>query len=247
MTRYTRCSNTPTQLKSAYMTTSANNDLTQRTIPPLESGDRLTRHEFEHRYSAMPHVKKAELIEGIVYMASPVRHRSHGKPHGRLMTWLGVYEAATLGIDLSDNGTVRLDADNEPQPDGLLRIESGGTSTISSDDYIEDAPELVAEVAASSAANDLYDKKKVYRRNGVQEYIVWQSLENKLDWFSLQNGQYVSLTPDANGVIKSIVFPGLWLDVTALLAGNMTNVLNMLQQGLNSQEHTDFVKHLGSK
>ncbi len=229
------------------MTTSANNELTQRSIPPLESGDRLTRHEFERRYTAMPDVKKAELIEGIVYMASPVRYKSHGKPHGRLMTWLGVYEATTPGVDIGDNSTVRLDTDNEPQPDGLLRIESGGSSTISGDDYIEDAPELVVEIAGSSAANDLYDKKKVYRRNGVQEYIVWQSLENKLDWFSLQNGQYVNLTPDTNGVIKSIVFPGLWLEVTALLAGDMTKVLDVLQQGLNSQEHVDFVQYLATK
>ncbi len=229
------------------MATSANNELTQRSIPPLESGDRLTHHEFERRYSAMPYVKKAELIEGIVYMASPVRYTSHGKPHGRLMTWLGVYEAATPGVGMADNGTVRLDADNEPQPDGLLRIESGGSSAISGDDYIEDAPELVVEIASSSAANDLYDKKKVYRRNGVQEYIVWQSLENKLDWFSLQNGQYVNLTPDTNGIIKSIVFPGLWLDISALLGSDMAKVLDVLQQGLNSQEHVDFLKHLASK
>ena len=195
----------------------------------------------------MPHVKKAELIEGIVYIASPVRYRSHGKPHGCLMTWLGVYEAATPGVGMANNGTVRLDADNELQPDGLLRIESGGNSTISSDDYIEHAPELVAEVAASSAANDLYDKKKVYRRNGVQEYIVWQVLENKLDWFSLQNGQYVSLSPDANGVIRSIIFPGLWLDVTALLASDMAKVLTVLQQGLNSKEHVDFIQQLATK
>lgn len=229
------------------MTTSANNDLTQRSIPPLESGDRLTRYEFERRYSVMPHVKKAELIEGIVYIASPVRYKSHGKPHGCLMTWLGVYEAATPDVGMANNGTVRLDADNELQPDGLLRVESSGTSTISGDDYIEDAPELVAEVAASSAANDLYDKKKVYRRNGVQEYIVWQILENKLDWFSLQNGQYVSLSPDANGVIKSIVFPGLWLDVTALLADDMAKVLTVLQLGLNSHEHVDFFQRLALK
>ncbi len=231
------------------MTTSANNELTQRSIPPLESGDRLTRHEFERRYIAMPHVKKAELIEGIVYMASPLRFNSHGKPHGDLIIWLGTYKVYTPGVELGDNVTVRLDLDNEPQPDVVLLVNEqlGGQTRISGDDYIEDAPELVAEVAASSAANDLYDKKKVYRRNGVQEYIVWQSLENKLDWFRLQNGQYVSLTPDANGVIKSIVFRGLWLDVSALLAGDMAKVLTVLQQGLNSQEHVDFLKHLASK
>ncbi|BAZ12519.1 hypothetical protein NIES4071_43500 [Calothrix sp. NIES-4071] len=227
------------------MTLSVEQSLDKNThIPPLENGDRLTRQEFERRYTAMPHVKKAELIEGIVYMASPVRSKAHGKPHGRLMTWLGVYEAATLGVDLNDNATVRLDADNEPQPDASLRIESNGTSCISIDDYIEGAPELVAEIAGSSAANDLYDKKKVYRRNGVKEYIVWQTLDNKLDWFNLQNGEYISLEADANGIIKSQVYPGLWLDVTALLKSDMAKVLDVLQQGLNSSEHATFVQKL---
>jgi Uma2 family endonuclease len=217
------------------MTTFANR------IFPLESGDRLTRDEFERRYTTMSHIKKAELIEGIVYMASPVRYVSHGKPHGQLMTWLGVYEAATPGVGMGDNATVRLDADNEPQPDALLRLESGGSSTVSEDDYIEGAPELIVEVAASSAANDLHDKKKVYRRNGVKEYIVWQVLENKLDWFVLENGEYILLMPE-NGVIKSIFFPGLWLDVMALLAGDIAQVLVILQQGLSCQEHLSFVQ-----
>lgn len=225
------------------MTASVEQDFDKgRPIPPLESGDRLTRYEFERRYIAMPYIKKAELIEGIVYMASPVRSTSHGQPHGRLMTWLGVYEAATRGVAVNDNTTVRLDADNEPQPDALLRIENGGSSLLSEDDYIEGAPELVVEVAASSAANDLHDKKKVYRRNGVQEYIVWQVLNEKLDWFTLENGEYVSMKADKNGVIKSLVFPGLWLDISALLAGEMMTVLAVLQQGLNSKEHAEFVQ-----
>ncbi len=215
-------------------------------IPYLESGDRLTRHEFEHRYHAMPDTKKAELIEGVVYVASPLRFNSHGKPHGNLIGWLWTYKVSTPGVELGDNATVRLDLDNEPQPDVVLLIDEslGGQARISSDDYIEGAPELVAEVAASSAANDLYDKKKAYRRNGVKEYIVWQSLENKLDWFSLQNDEYVSLEPGADGVIKSQVFPGLWLDVQALCAGEMTQVLAVLQNGLNSQEHQVFVQQL---
>lgn len=213
-------------------------------IPPLENGDRLTRYEFERRYTAMPHIKKAELIEGIVYMASPVRSRSHGKPHGRLMTWLGVYEAATGGVDLNDNTTVRLDGKNEPQPDALLRYEQVGSSSISEDDYIEGAPELVVEVAASSAANDLHDKKETYCRNGVQEYIIWQVLDEKLDWFTLENGEYVSIEADADGVIKSRIFPGLWLDIHALLAGDMLAVLAVLEKGLNSQEHGDFLQRL---
>jgi Uma2 family endonuclease len=218
-------------------------------IPPLESGDRLTRQEFERRYTAMPQLKKAELIEGVVYVASPVRSRSHGQPHAAIMCWLSAYWAATPGVDLNDNATVRLDLDNEPQPDALLRLEElvGGQSRLSEDDYIEGAPELVVEIAASSATKDLHEKKRSYRRNGVQEYIVWQVMDQKLDWFCWQNGDYISLTADDNGVIQSRVFPGLWLDVSALLALNLTQLLTVLQDGLNSAEHTVFVQLLAEK
>ncbi len=213
-------------------------------IPPLESGDRLNRYEFERRYNAMPHLKKAELIEGVVYVPAALRFRSHGQPHGRLMTWLGVYEASTPGVALGDNSTVRLDLDNEPQPDAVLMIEesAGGQARLSDDDYVEGAPELVAEIAASSATIDLHDKKRAYRRNGVREYIVWQVCEQKLDWFYLQEGEYVSLPVDEDGVIRSRVFPGLWLAVDNLLAENMARVLAVLQEGLDSPERVPFVR-----
>jgi Uma2 family endonuclease len=162
------------------------------------------------------------------------------------MTWLGTYWVATPGVDLQDNTTVRLDADNEPQPDALLRIEPevGGNSRISDDDYVEGAPELIAEIAASSASYDLNAKLNVYRRNGVQEYLVWQMYENRLDWFSLQEGRYVSLQPDEAGVIRSCVFPGLWLAVNALREGDLAQVLAILQQGIQTVEHQALVERL---
>ena len=133
--------------------------------------------------------------------------------------------------------TVRLDIDNEPQPDGVLLRdpETGGKSRLSDDGYIEGAPELVVEIAASSATIDVGDKKVAYQRSGVQEYIVWQVFEQKIDWFSLQDGDYVSLIPDEQGVVCSMVFPGLWLDVSAMLSGNMQQVLKVLQNGINSK------------
>lgn len=215
-------------------------------IPPLESGDRLSRHEFERRYTAASHIRKAELIEGVVYVASPLRFESHAEPHGLLIIWLGTYKVATLGVKLGIEPTVRLDQDNEPQPDGVLLIDErvGGQSRLDADDYIEGAPELVAEVAASSAAIDMNAKKTAYRRNGVQEYLVWQIFEHRLDWFCLERGEYVPLVADAEGIIKSQVFPGLWLSVTDLLIGNMTQVLSVLQSGLNSPEHEAFVQRL---
>lgn len=213
------------------------------SVPPLENGDRLSRTEFERRYQAMPHLKKAELVEGVVYMASPLRIRSHGEPHGDLIAWLGTYKAFTPGTVMGIEPTVRLDADNEPQPDAVLFIP-GRQATISPDDYIQGAPELVIEVAASSAAIDVHDKKRAYRRNGVQEYIVWRTLDGQLDWFMLRADDYVPQLLDERRIWQSQVFPGLWLAVAALLSGDMTTVLSVLQQGLNSPEHLALVQKL---
>jgi len=217
-------------------------------MPQLESGDRLNRYEFEQRYNAMPHLKKAELIEGVVYVPAALRFRSHGEPHGNLIGWLWTYKIVTPGIELGIEPTVRLDLDNAPQPDAVLLIDEycGGQARLSEDDYVEGAPELVAEIAASSAAIDLGDKKRAYCRNGVKEYIVWQVFEQKLDWFSLQEGEYVPLPIEA-GVIRSPVFPGLWLAVDDLLAGKMTQVLAVLQAGLASPEQVAFVSQLAAQ
>jgi Uma2 family endonuclease len=178
----------------------------------------------------MSHVKKAELIEGVVYMPSPVR-AAHSKAHGLVMGWLAMYVKGIPGVELHDNATVRLDADNIVQPDALLRLVENGRSHVSEDDYLEGAPELIVEIAASSASYDLYDKLKVYRRNGVQEYVVWQIHDQRLDWFYLEEGQYFSLEADTGGVLHSRVFPGLRLLVTALLDGDMTAVLKEPDRG----------------
>ncbi len=218
-------------------------------IPPLEPGDRLSRAEFERRYDAMPNLKKAELIEGVVFMPSPVRVRRHGRPHAHLVTWLGIYESATSGVIVADNASVRLDLDNEPQPDAVLFIDPdhGGQAHIPDDDYVENAPELVAEVAASTASYDLNTKLTVYRRNGVREYIVWRVLDRQIDWFMLREGEFVRLPLDDDGLYRSKVFPGLWLDPAALIRGDTQSVQAALQQGLAGREHADFVTRLISQ
>ena len=223
-------------------------NLSRITIPPLENGDLLSRAEFERRYTAMPALKKAELIEGIVYMASPLRFEPHAEPHADLMGWLWSYKIATPGVRLGDNPTVRLDVDNEPQPDAVLLIDAqcGGQTCLSDDGYIEGAPEFVAEISASTATIDLRDKKRVYRRNGIKEYLVWQVMNRRIDWFSLQEEEYIALLPDAEGIIRSRVFPGLWLSVSALLDGNMPSAIATLQAGLNSTVHQEFVQQLAS-
>jgi hypothetical protein len=210
---------------------------TQKLLPPLENGDRLTRDEFERRCVGLPEDCKAQLIEGIVYMSSALRFQSHGKPHSLVNTWLGFYQAFTDGVEIADASTVRLDDSNEPQPDIALFLQPamGGQVTLSDDDYLEGAPELLVEISASTVSIDLGAKKNAYERNGVQEYIVWRVLDQEIDWFRLESGRYVDLVPDADGILRSTQFPGLWLDRTALLAGNMRQVLQILQTGMNAK------------
>ena len=214
-------------------------------LPELCAGDRLTRAEFERRYSAMPNVKKAELIEGVVYMPSPVTNEDHAFPNFMLVTWLGNYWSATPGTQGGDNATVRLDLENEPQPDVFLRIlpQHGGQSR-DENKYVAGPPELVAEVAASSASYDLHDKLRAYRRNGVCEYLVWRVRDSAIDWFALHEDCFERLPLTEAGHYHSEVFPGLWLDPAALIRGDFAQVMAVLQQGLASPEHSAFVARL---
>src|SRR5262249_33969808 len=225
----------------------AENDLPQPNgVPPLQSGDHLSRAEFERRYHAHPEIKKAELIEGVVYVPSPVRHTQHGHPHFNVNTWLGVYCASTPGVSGGDNSTTLLDLENEPQPDVLLRLDRafGGKTQITPDGYLEGPPELVVEIAASSAAYDLHEKRRAYARNGVQENLAIQVYERRVDWFALRDGVYESLPADERGIIHSAIFPGLWLQPAALWPGDLAALLATLQEGLASPEHIAFKARL---
>jgi Uma2 family endonuclease len=215
-------------------------------IPPLQPGDKLTRAEFERRYDATPNLKKAELIEGVVYMPPPVAQEGHSSEHFDIITILGIYRIATPGIEGGDNGSLRLDLDNMPQPDAYLviRTDLWGQSRIVSGGYVQGAPELVAEVAASSVSYDLHQKLNVYRRNGIQEYIVWRVYDAQIDWFTLKEGRYDGLTPGGDGIYRSVVFPGLWLAPTAMVNRNVAQVSSALQQGIASPEHGRFVERL---
>ncbi len=214
-------------------------------VPPLENGDRLTRAEFHRRYEATPDTVWAQLIEGVVYVSSPVRARVHGRQSSQVNGWLQWYATYTPGTEVCDNTTVQLDGDNEPQPDVFLRIlpECGGQSD-TVEGYVAGAPEFVAEVAASSASIGLHGKMNAYRRNGVREYLVWRVLDGELDFFALREGRYERMAPDGRGITRSEAFPGLWLDAAALLRSDMATVLRVLQDGLNSPEHAEFITRL---
>jgi Uma2 family endonuclease len=214
--------------------------------PPLRDGDRLTRTEFERRYDAMPDLKKAELIDGVVYMPSPVTHSRHGAPHFNLITWLGLYRIGTPGVQGGDNGTLRQDMDNAPQPDAYLLIppSHGGQARIDAEGYIVGAPELVAEVSASRVSLDLHAKFNLYRRNGVREYVVWRVDDAAIDWFVLREGRLDPLARQQSGLYQSEVFPGLYLDPAALIGDDMPALARAVQQGLASPEHAAFVQRL---
>lgn len=211
--------------------------------PPLANGDRLSQPEFHRRYVTYPDDSKFELIAGTVFMASPLGW-GHGLFHG-LMAWLlWSYVAETPGLEVLDNTTTILDEENEPQPDLGLRLQSayGGKSVITEEGYLQGPPELVIEIAHSSRAIDLHQKKAIYRENGVKEYLVFAVESKSVYWFDFAAGK--SLDPDSTGTCKSTSFPGLWLAVPALANRDQQAMLAALRAGLKTPEHEAFVKQL---
>lgn len=141
---------------------------------------------------------------------------------------------------------MRLDLDNEPQPDAILFIDParGGQTRIDPDDYVSGAPEFVAEVSASTASYDLHEKLGAYKRNGVLEYLVWRVEDREIDWFVLEGTEYRRLAAEADGTLQSRAFPGLWLDPAALVALDAAAVLDTLRRGLATDAHGAFARRL---
>jgi len=206
---------------------------TAHPVAPLESGDHLTREEFHRRYLARPEIKKAELVEGVVYVTSPTS-ADHALPYASAAGWLYTYVTRAPGVRLALDPTVFMGTDTEVQPDACLFRDPprGNVRVIRKErgaNYLEGAPDLILEIAASSASYDLHSKLRTYERAGVPEYIVWQVYERRIDWFRLRDGAYLRVEPDERGVIESEVFPGLRLNVAKMLAGDNAGVVAELQ------------------
>lgn len=214
--------------------------------PPLAAGDTLTREEFLSRWEAHPEIKLAELIKGIVYMPSPIGVE-HSDMDGDVGTWLGVYHAATPGTASGRNGTSFL-LDDSPQPDLNLRLlpEYGGRSW-TQDDFLHGVPELLVEVCKSSASYDLHAKLDLYQEARVPEYLAILIYEKQIRWHVLKDAAYQIVPADSDGLWRSRIFPGLWLEGQALLTGDLRQVLNRLHEGMQSEEYKDFVERLRAK
>ncbi len=212
--------------------------------PELRSGDHFDQKTFHERYEAAPEGLKAELVEGVVIVqaAASTQHAGH---HSILTAWLAVYQAATPGTRTLSDATTILGSEDEVQPDAALIIEADlGGQTRSEGVYLAGPPELVGEVAFTSAAYDLHSKLRVYERAGVREYVVFVLREPRIEWFALKEGRFQPQDPSSDGVFRSAVFPGLWLDQAAALRGDVAQVLETLRRGLADPEHAAFLKRL---
>jgi Uma2 family endonuclease len=214
--------------------------------PPLVEGDRLDQAEFHRRYEAMPPGTRAELINGVVYMPSPTSPE-HADAAGKAVTWLNLYELRTQGVQTLDGATVILGRTGEPEPDAVLRIrpESGGR-TGEERGLVRGAPELVVEVAKATRYIDLGPKLDDYERAGVQEYVVRALDPDEVIWHVLREGRLEAIAPGTDGLYRSEVFPGLWLDPQALLANDLGGLMAALERGLASPEHAEFVAKLSA-
>jgi Uma2 family endonuclease len=225
------------------MSTVPRNRSLSSTDAPLVPGQRLTQPEFHRRYLLCPEDEKWELVGGIVYMTSPLRY-PHGRHHAELCWVLTSYAHATPGTEAADNISVILGKQSEPQPDLTLRITQacGGQSRLNEAKYVEGAPELLAEVSHSSRRLDLTDKRRDYERAGVMEYLVLCVEEAEAFWFHFPSGEEIK--PNRRGVSRSHVFPGLWVDMDAVLGLDADKVRAALERGLASNPHAAFVKRL---
>jgi Uma2 family endonuclease len=217
------------------------------TVPPLVHGERLDRATFHERYEAMPPETMAELIGGVVVMSSPVGP-SHGEKVSVLTTWLGYYRLGMPGLSSGCDSTTKLDDRAEPQPDIHLRIlpEYGGQTRIEQG-YIAGAPELVVEVAQSSKPIDLGDKLEDYRRTGVLEYVVVTLDPDAVHWFVRRGDRFEKLAPGPDGVYRSEIYPGLWLDPEALFADDLQGLIATLARGKATPEHAAFAAELAAR
>jgi Uma2 family endonuclease len=217
--------------------------------PPLENGDRLDQPTFHERYEAMPRGTRAELIGGIVYMPPPISE-AHSEQHPFLMTWLTLYASSTPGTKALDAPTVILGQESEPEPDAVLRKVVGTSKSVRRkvfSSYISGPPELVAEVSVSSESMDLHQKRADYENHGVGEYIALLVRAGRVVWFVREGGKFVELQPDADGILRSRIFPGLWLEPGTLLTGNMKRMQEVLNQGLATKEHAAFAAELAKQ
>ena len=217
-----------------------------RIVPPLVEGQRLDRATFHERYRAMPPGTRAELIGGVVHMASPLGF-AHGRRDSDVSDWLGYYTLRTPGVLKALNTTTQFDDYGEPQPDNLVLIpaELGGQTRIV-DGFIVGAPELVVEVGKSSRRLDLGAKKLDYERAGVLEYVFVGIDPDEVRWFCRRDGRFAELVPGTDGIFRSEVFPGLWLDPPALLVGNVAGAVAVLDRGIATPEHAAFAARLAT-
>lgn len=214
-------------------------------MPGLYQGMCLSQSEFHKLYEECPPGQKFELLDGVVYMAA-AQHRPHGRFEPLLASMLMHYQMKTPGVEVLQHTSTIMDEWNEPQPDLQLRIQSeyGGTSSVDSDEDIAGAPELVIEVAHSSVSIDLKVKRKIYEKQGVREYIVVCIDAEELRWFIMDHGER---DLDADGILRSDQFPGLWFDSAALFEYRPHDVMKTLNRGLRTRRHALFAAELKAR
>jgi hypothetical protein len=89
-------------------------------------------------------------------------------------------------------------------------------------------------------------KLDLYRGAGVLEYLTMLLETSQVTWRQLLRGRYREITPDDDGLLRSRVFPGLWLDPAAVW-NPKRSVRTALEQGIRSPEHAAFVKRLSAR
>lgn len=209
----------------------------------LVTGQRMNVAEFLSRWEDLPDLKNAELIDGVVYVPSPVS-LDHGSRDAQIIWWLSQYAYATPGCKCGDNSTWLM-LDSAPQPDSYLRIlPAYGGQSRDEGKYSAGGPELIVEICLTSTEVDFGPKLALYQRAGVSEYVTLELFKKRIVWRVLKDTVYLAQSAPADGILRSHVFPGLWLDVAAFWQDDGTKMSAALNAGLSTADHQRFVEAL---
>jgi hypothetical protein len=221
----------------------------KRFVPPFENGDRLDQKTFHDLYERTPFRFRAELVDGIVYLKIPKPVRLRRRPRLSLSVWLGAYEAETEGVQIAMHATNILIDRNETHPYQTVIVDPalGGRTSINADDFVEGGAELLVEIAERSCSLPYHKKFEQYQKANVREYIIVNLESRNFNWFTNTANGFQPIKPNADGIMKSRVLPGLWLDREATLNDNNKRVRAVLDSGLASPEHAKFVTKLQRK
>ena len=177
----------------------------------------------EDFYALVPDRQKADLLDGVIYVASPDTY--HGDQYTNFLARLlaGFCEARDLGKVFGSRFAFRLSPHRCPEPDVAVVLAS--RLHLVDDHGMTGGPDVAVEVVSrDSRTRDYRDKRRIYEESGVSEYWLVDPIKGRADFLVLEAGKYQSAVLDDGSIFRSRVLPGFFLDGRWLFGEDLPKV-----------------------